>query len=107
MKKNFLGRAEKFAYFAGKPILYIYNPFNEHNDHTDYWFVVNDWRPANPSSHIHYNEIKGYCINDIMNHTDEYDQVIFNTKLNDIDISSMKFDIKKSWVIIDPVRMRY
>lgn len=104
MIKNYLGRAEKFSTFIQKPVIFIQDLFG---DNVGYWFVVDSWKSYNPSSHIHYNELRGKNITDIMDHTDDYDQVRFITKCDDIDISTVKFDNYKLWSMINPVSVRY
>lgn len=105
MMKNYIARAEKFATFANKPVLFIEDPFEKTD--SGYWFVCDDWRPFNPSSHIHYCELKGRNINDLMNQTDEYDQFRFITRLDDVQLSHISFSNVIKWILIRPIQLRY
>ena len=102
--KNYLARAEKFATYIQKPVLMIFDLFG---DGVNYWFVIDSWKGFNPSSHIHFNELRGKNITEIMNHTDEYDQVRFITKCDELDISTIKFDPDKNWVSVNPVIVKF
>ena len=93
-----LKRAELFATFVEKPILYIYDMFE---DGVGYWFVCNSFTEANPSNHIHYNNlISGICINDLMNIPQEMDKQMFITKLSEIRSSSIMFHNGIKWLKI-------
>jgi hypothetical protein len=94
---NHLSRAYKFSFYIQKPIMFIQNPFG---DGVNYWFVVDNWREINPSSHIHFNELKGKCINTLMEHTSDYDQVMFITKCDELDTNVIKFSGLINWVLI-------
>lgn len=103
IQKNLLGRAEKFSTYSQKPVIFVQNLFN---DELNYWFIAENWKAYNPSSHIHYNELRGKNITEIMGHTDEYDQVKFLTTTDQIHDSTIKFDNSKSWVMINPIIVR-
>jgi hypothetical protein len=93
-----LKRAELFATFSEKPILYVIDLFG---DGVGYWFVCNSFSEANPSNHIHYSELKnGVCINELMSTPQEFDQIMFKTKLEEIRPSSIKFHSSVKWLSI-------
>lgn len=104
MKFNYIARAEKFSTFASKPIIFIKNPFG---DEVNYWILIQQWRESNPSSHIFYNEVKGQIINQLMEHTDEFDGIRFMTKLDEIHNSFIKFSSSIEWVFIYPATLKY
>jgi len=93
-----LKRAELFATFAEKPILYVSDLFG---DGVGYWFVCNSFSEANPSNHIHFNELKnGICINDLMFTSQEFDKIMFLTKITEIRTSCITFQSNIKWVKI-------
>lgn len=93
-----LKRAELFASFTEKPILYIFDLFG---DHIGYWFVCYDFTEANPSNHIYDCEMRnGICINDLISSPQEFDKQLFMTKLIEIRTSSLKFHNSIKWVKI-------
>ena len=93
-----LKRAELFAKFSEKPILFIHDLFE---DGVGYWFVCNSFTEANPSNHIHYNNlVSGVCINDQMTSPQEFDQQMFLTKLSEISPSSLMFHNNIKWIKI-------
>ncbi len=47
---------------TGKPIVTIYNDV----EGTVYYYLVDSFKPANPSSHIHDNELQGRNIEGLM-----------------------------------------
>lgn len=98
MDNKLFQRAEMFASYATADVLFIVNPFN---DGIDYWFLSFGFTPANPSNHIHVNELtKGKCLNTMMNNNSQYDQQLFLTQLEQIDKSSLVFPQSVKWVKI-------
>jgi hypothetical protein len=98
MTANTLERAQIFAHFTGKSILYVEELFNKES----YWFVAYDFIPANPSNHIHQNSMRnGQCINSMMNIPTDFDEVMFLTKLTEIPKSSITFDMNHKWLLIN------
>jgi len=98
MMNSILQRAELYATFTEKPVLYVHNLFG---DGVDYWFICYDFSPANPSNHIYNNELRnGKCINDMMNMPQELDNVMLNTKLEEINRTYITFTNNVSWIKI-------
>lgn len=87
-----------FATYASLPILFLRNPFQ---DGQDYWFLAQDFREANPSNHIHFNELgNGKDITSLMTNTNEYDQQLFLTQLTQIGRSCISFSESVQWLKI-------
>lgn len=97
MKSNYLDRCLKFSAYCQKPIIFIENLFG---DNINYWFVVDNWKEFNPSSHIHFNELKGKCISNMVEDSSNYDQIMFLTKYDEIETCTIKFSNLISWVLI-------
>lgn len=91
-----LKKAELFAAFCDKPVLFINDLMG---DGVGYWFVCHSFTAASPSNHIHYNELlNGQCINDLMTLPQELDKIMFITKLTEIRPSSITFHEDIKWV---------
>ena len=98
MNPTMLNRAELFAIFSESPILFLEDLFG---DKTNYWFICNDFSEANPSNHIHHNELRrGKCINTLMSSTQVFDKQMFSTKLEEITVSSIVFSKDVKWIKI-------
>ena len=95
---NKLSRAEMFSTFANLPVLYLRDPFQ---DGMDYWFLAQNFKEADPSSHIHFNEMSnGKDITPIMNNANQYDQQLFLTQLTQIGKSNISFPQSVQWIKI-------
>jgi hypothetical protein len=70
-------------------------------DGVDHWFVALDFTPANPSNHIHVNELRaGKLIDEKMLAPGEVDSQSFVTWLETIDRITILFPPNISWAII-------
>jgi hypothetical protein len=91
-------RAEMFASFSGKPILQIQNLMG---DGVDRWFVASNFIPANPSNHIHINELtEGQDITKLLMSRIAFDQQLFLTQLDGIGKSRLTFPQSIKWLKI-------
>lgn len=95
---NKLQRAEMFVTYSNTPILYLNNLFG---DGSDFWFLANNFKEANPSNHIHMNElVDGRDITFLMNNANQYDQQLFLSQLAQISRSNLTFPQTVSWIKI-------
>jgi len=98
MDNRLFERAQMFATYASTDVLFISDPFS---DGVDYWFMANNFVPANPSNHIHVNELsQGKCINQMMKNNIQFDQQLFLTQLDTIDKSKLIFPQTVKWLKI-------
>jgi len=99
MNNNYnFDRAEMFATFCNAPILQIQNLMG---DGVDRWFVANNFAPANPSNHIHVNElIEGKDITFLLENKMAYDQQMFLTQLDAVGKSRLTFPQSVRWLKI-------
>lgn len=75
-----------------------------YNDIEKIWYYyIGDFKPANPSNHIHFNSISGKCINYILENEFTYfrgelakSELIY-TKLEDLPKEDKVFDFKYVW----------
>lgn len=91
-------RAEMFSAFCNAPILQIQNLMG---DGADRWFVANNFIPANPSNHIHINElVEGKDITTLILSRVTMDQQLFLTQLDGISKSRLIFPPTIKWLKI-------
>lgn len=91
-------RAEMFASFCSSSILQIQDMLG---DGVDRWFVAANFIPANPSNHVHINElVDGKDITTMVLSRIVMDQQLFLTQLDGIGKSRLTFPPTIKWLKI-------
>jgi len=84
---------------VGKTILVIHDV-----DDKDYCYLIEEFKPANPSNHIHDNFVKGRCINGVIQALGSFSNgfsvgdLTLSQKMMEIPIQNFVFsDLKWIW----------